>query len=113
MHELSLCKGIIELLQEHAKTDHYSQVKSIHLEIGKLSCVEPEALRFAFDVVAKASLAENATLEINEIPGQGWCKRCSSAVTIEQRFDACPSCDHYPLEIRQGDTMRIKHVEVI
>ncbi len=113
MHELSLCEDMIDLLRERAKVDHFSQIKSIQLEIGKLSCIESDALIFAFSATAKGSLAENATLKINEIPGQGWCDQCASEVTIEQRFDTCPHCDYYPLEIRQGDKMRIKYVEVI
>lgn len=113
MHELSLCEGMIELLQEQAKANHFNQIKRIQLEVGRLSCVEPEALLFSFDVVAKGSIAENAILDIDEISGQGWCDQCTSEITIEQRFDPCPLCDHYPLEIRQGDKMRIKYVEVI
>ncbi len=113
MHELSLCEDMIGLLQERAKADHYKQIKRIQLEVGKLSCVEPDALIVAFNAAAKDSIAENAALKVNEIPGLGWCDQCALEVTIEQRFDTCPHCNGYPLEIRQGDKMRIKHVEVI
>jgi len=112
MHELSLCEGIIETVEEQAVIKQYSRVKAVRLEIGRLSCVEAEAMAFAFDAVAKGTMVEGARLEIDEVPGKGWCATCSSEVEISQRFDGCPLCEHYPIEIRQGDEMRIKHVEV-
>lgn len=53
MHEISLCEGMLEILQEQEKTQNYSVVKTVFLEIGKLSNVEPNAMRFAFPVVTK------------------------------------------------------------
>jgi len=112
MHEMSLCEGIIEIAEEQASIQNYSSVKSIRLEIGGLSCAEPEAMRFAFDAVAKGTIADGARLDIDQIPGQGWCTACENEVEIGQRYDACPLCEHYPLEIRAGDAMRIKDMEV-
>ncbi|ATX81732.1 Hydrogenase-3 nickel incorporation protein HypA [Mariprofundus ferrinatatus] len=113
MHEVSLCQGIVELLQEKAEVESFSCIQSIRLEIGLLSCVEAEAMRFAFDAVAAGTVAQGAKLEIDEVPGLGWCSRCASEVRIDHRYDACPNCESYPLEIRQGDEMRIKYVEVV
>ena len=112
MHEMSLCEGIIEIAEEQALIQRYSSVKSIRLEIGKLSCAEPEAMRFAFDAVANGTIAEGAKLFIAETPAMAWCNRCNAEVEIEQRYDACPLCENYPLEIRSGDAMRIKDMEV-
>ncbi|MDD2864874.1 MAG: hydrogenase maturation nickel metallochaperone HypA [Methylococcales bacterium] len=112
MHEMSLCEGMLEILQEQAKTQNYSTVKTVFLEIGKLSNVEPDAMRFAFPVVAKGSLAENATLEIIEVSGQAWCMQCEKNVVIEQRYDGCPFCESHQLQVIDGEQMRIKELEV-
>ncbi|GAV20520.1 hydrogenase nickel incorporation protein HypA/HybF [Mariprofundus micogutta] len=113
MHELSLCEGIVEMLQDKARQEQFRRVQSIRLEIGRLSCVEVDALRFAFEAVARNSVARNAVLEIDEIPGRGFCSRCGELVEMTHRFDVCPLCGGYPVELRQGDEMRIKHVEVL
>jgi len=112
MHEMSLCEGIIEIAEEQASIQSYNKVKSIRLEIGWLSCAEPEAMRFAFDAVARGTIADGARLDIDQIPGKGWCTACENEVEIGQRYDACPLCEHYPLQIREGDAMRIKDMEV-
>ena len=57
-------------------------MKTVFLEIGKLSNVEPDAMRFSFSVVTRGSLAENATLEIIEVVGQAWCLKCEQNVVI-------------------------------
>jgi len=113
MHEMSLCEAIIETAEKQASIHAYKSVKCIRLEIGKLSCVEPEAMRFAFAAVARNSIADGARLIIDEIAGLGWCSQCEAEVGIKQRYDACPNCGFYPLDIRQGDAMRIRDMEVI
>jgi len=113
MHEMSLCEAIIETAEKQASIQSYKNVKCIRLEIGVLSCVEPEAMRFAFEEVARNSIADGATLLIDEIPGLAWCSQCKMEVAIKQRYDICPACEFYPLEISQGDAMRIKDMEVM
>jgi hydrogenase nickel incorporation protein HypA/HybF len=113
MHEMSLCEGILNILQKQSKIDQYSTVKTVVLEIGKLSSVEPDALRFAFSVVMKGSIAENASLNIIDVAGQAWCLPCQKHVVINQRYDGCPLCGYFPLQITEGDQMRIKELEVL
>lgn len=112
MHELSLCEGVLQVLQDNAKSQGYQRVKAVWLEIGVLSGVEVEALRFGFDVVTRGSLADNARLVIIDVPGEAWCMQCSKNVPAKQRFDACPDCGSYQLQVVSGEEMRIKELEV-
>lgn len=113
MHEMSLCEGMREILQQQATAQNYSVVKTVFLEIGKLSGVEPDAMRFAFPVVMRGSLAENATLQIIEVAGQAWCSQCQKNVPIQERYDGCPLCENPRLQITDGEQMRIKELEVV
>lgn len=112
MHELSLCEGILKVLEEQAETQGFRRVRTVILEIGGLAGVETEALRFGFDSVMADSLAHGAKLEIIELPGQAWCMNCSATVTIGQRYDPCPRCGDYQVQVTGGDQMRIKELEV-
>ena len=112
MHEMSLCEGVVQVLQEQAASQQFSRVNTVWLEIGRFAGVEIEALRFCFDVVCHGTLAEGATLEIIELPGAAWCMQCSKAVTLEKRFDPCPDCGGYQVQATGGDEMRIKELEV-
>lgn len=112
MHEMSLCEGILQILEDNAESQGFKRVKTVWLEIGELAGVELEAMRFSFDAVMKNSLADGARLEIVEIPGQAWCMLCKENVPVRQRFDECPHCGGFPLKITGGDQMRIKELEV-
>jgi hydrogenase nickel incorporation protein HypA/HybF len=112
MHEMSLCEGILQVIEEHAEQQRFSKVCRVRLEIGALAGVELEALRFGFEVVTRNTLAEGALLDIITLPGQAWCLGCSQSVAVQQRFDACPLCGSYQLHLSGGDELRIKDLEV-
>ncbi len=112
MHEMSLCEGVLRILEESSAQQGFSKVKRVWLEIGGLSGVEKEAMRFSFDVVMKETLADGASLEIIDLPGEAWCMSCGKPVEISARFDACPDCGGYQLQVTGGDEMRVKELEV-
>ena len=112
MHEMALCESVLSILEEQARTQHFRRVGTVWLEIGELSCVEPEALRFCFGVVSSGTLAADADLQIIRTPGQGWCMTCSRTVPVWQRYDACPECGGYQVQVTAGEEMRIRELEV-
>jgi hydrogenase nickel incorporation protein HypA/HybF len=112
MHEMSLCEGVLQVLQSEARTQGFNKVLAVWLEIGDLSSVEPEAMLFSFDVVTRNSLADGAKLNIINVPGNAWCMQCCKTVTVKQRFDECPDCGSYQLQVIAGDEMKIKELEV-
>jgi len=112
MHELSLCEGVVQLIEDQALAQQFSKVNTVWLEIGALAGVETEAMRFSFDAVSSGTVADGATLNIIDIPAQARCPVCDKAVQVSARFDACPDCGHYPLEIIAGEELRIKELEV-
>jgi hydrogenase nickel incorporation protein HypA/HybF len=112
MHEMSLCEGVLQVLESEAKKQGFEKVKSVWLEIGDLAGVEIEAMIFSFDAVTRNSLADGAELNIINVPGQAWCMQCSKNVSVKQRFDECPECGSYQLQVTSGDEMRIKELEV-
>ena len=112
MHEMSLAESVREIVDETARSNGARRVAVVRLEIGKLAQVEIDAMRFAFDVVMRGSLAETARLDIVETDGSAWCMRCSEAVAIVRRGDACPQCDSYQLQVTGGDRMRVMDIEI-
>ena len=112
MHELSLLENVREILEDHAVKQNFSKVTKVTLEIGKLSCIEPDALRFGFDVVMKDSLAENAELIITELNGLGLCHHCRQQIEMETLHDPCVYCGSPFVKIIQGTEMKIKDLIV-
>jgi hydrogenase nickel incorporation protein HypA/HybF len=112
MHEMAISESIVQIIEEQAQAQNFSSVKTVWLEIGRFAGIEIEALRFTFDVVSRNSVAEGSSLEIIEIPGTAWCMECGKNVDIQQRFDPCPECGSFQIQVSGGDGMRIKELEV-
>ncbi|QOZ23664.1 hydrogenase maturation nickel metallochaperone HypA [Bradyrhizobium sp. CCBAU 51753] len=112
MHEMALCQSIVEIVEEEARRRSFSQVRSVCLEIGALSHVAPEAIRFCFAVVATRTIAEGAALRIIERSGVAWCMTCSKSVEIARRDECCPCCGSYQLQVTAGEEMRVKELEI-
>ena len=112
MHEMALAESMLEIVETAARDNGAARVRGVWLEIGALSHVVPEALRFCFDAVTRGSVAEGAALTIVETPGGAWCMQCSETVPLAQLGDACPRCGGFQLTVTQGDAMRVKEIEI-
>lgn len=112
MHEMSLAEGVLQVIEDSAGAQGFSRVIAVWLEIGELSSVEVEAMRFCFESVAKGTLAEGARLEIVTTEGRGRCLSCGQNVPVRLRYDPCPLCGGYPVEPTGGLEMRVKELEV-
>ena len=112
MHEMSLAEGVLQIIEDSAQAQDFSRVKAVWLEIGQLSSVEPEAMRFCFDAVTRGSIADGARLEIVIVDGGGQCLNCGQTVKLAAVYDACPACGGYPVNPVSGTEMRIRELEV-
>jgi len=112
MHEMSLAEGVLQLVEDAARAQDFSRVTAVWLEIGELSGVEVEAMRFCFDAVMRDSIAEGARLEIIATPGSGWCMQCSKTVPMREVFGECPDCGSHQMQVTGGTEMRVKELEV-
>jgi hydrogenase nickel incorporation protein HypA/HybF len=112
MHEMSLAEGVLQLIEDAARQQGFSRVTAVWLEIGQLSGVEVEAMRFCFDAVTRDSVADGARLEIVETPGSGWCMVCAKTVPMREVFGECPECGSHQMQVGAGTEMRVKELEV-
>jgi hydrogenase nickel incorporation protein HypA/HybF len=109
MHELSLTRHIVAIVSERANG---AKVTQVTLEIGKLSAVLPDAIRFCFDVVAKGTLLEGARLEVIEIPGRGRCRDCGRDVHLHHLIERC-TCGSSDLERMAGEELTITQMVTV
>ncbi len=109
MHELSITQSIIELISEQANGQ---KVHHIVLEIGQLSAILPDAIRFCFDICAQGTVAEAAHLTIQEVAGKGQCRDCQHILILTEPFGLCDRCGSPHLNIIQGQELKIKAMEI-
>lgn len=112
MHELSLAESTLQIIEEAGATEGFTRVRKVTLEIGQLSAVEADAMRFCFDTVVRGSIADGAELTIIEVPGSGWCGQCAMTVPMNEIIAACPYCGNYQLQATGGTEMRVLSLDV-
>lgn len=112
MHELSLAENAIAIIEDVARRECFARVRIVRVELGALSCVEPEALRFAFASASLGSCAEGARLEILAVAGEGLCEACGARAPMETVYDLCSRCGIRPLKVLCGAEMRIRDLDV-
>lgn len=112
MHEMSLAEGIRGIVEDAARERGFARVRGVVLEIGELSSVEVDALRFCFDVVMRGTVADGARMEVVPVPGGGWCMACADTVPIGRLYDPCPRCGSYQVQATAGTEMRVRELEV-
>lgn len=112
MHEMALAQSIVEIVAERAAESAAEHVRVVRLRIGALSHVDPRALEFGFEVVAKGTAAEGAVLAIERPGGTAWCIECSESVSVSAHGQACPRCGGHQWMLTSGDEMRVVELEV-
>ncbi len=112
MHEMSLAENVVSIVDAAAKAEGSTRVIAIWLEIGALSCVAPDALRFCFDAIARGTVAEGARIEIITVPGEGTCGSCAKSAIMTALYDLCPHCGQPGLQPNRGTEMRVKEIEI-
>ncbi len=108
MHELGITRNVVAICSEHARG---AAVRRVTLEIGQLSAVLPESVRFCFDICAKGTPLEGARLEIIEVPGGALCQSCGAAVALSRPYGRC-ACGSADLKLVAGEELKIKDMEV-
>jgi len=111
MHELSLMESAISAALERAEEEHATQILKIVLRVGTLSGVDPDALRFAFDVVSENTIAAGATLEILEIAVVCDCETCGRFEPKHHDF-TCPVSRDHRSKILYGMELEIASMEI-
>jgi len=107
MHELGIAQEVVALVAADAR----GKVTRVVLEIGRLSAVLPEAIRFCFDLCSAGTVVAGAELDIIEVPGRARCRGCGAEVILERPFGHC-ECGGSDLEWLSGDELRVKEYEV-
>ena len=112
MHELSLTRDIVDLCAERAAAQGArTRVTRVTIEVGALSAVLPEALRFCFDVCASGTMVAGAALEIVEIAGRARCRDCAAEFAVSEIYGSC-RCGSANLVLIAGEELRVKQMEV-
>ena len=112
MHELSVCQSLLREVGYVAATHGAAEVTKILVAVGPLSGVEAPLLRRAFTIARAGTIADRASLEIEERPVVVSCKNCGAETRTTANALLCGQCGTWQIELRSGDELLLKSVEL-
>lgn len=113
MHELSIIHSIIETVEATvAQQAQPMPVEAVNLQIGELAGVEIENLEFLWPAAVEGTRLEGAVCHIERMPGRAACLDCNTEFPLNNYFDACPACGSYWKDVRAGEELTIKTIEL-
>ncbi len=120
MHEFSTMSGIVNAVKEEGRRYGADAITKVVLEIGELTFLGEEQLRFAFDVLTRDTEMEGAELVIEKVEPKVRCI-CGyeGAVEYDEKEEfhiqfpilRCPVCGS-DVEITSGRECLIKNIEI-
>jgi hydrogenase nickel incorporation protein HypA/HybF len=117
MHELAIAEGLVDAVTERLPGTKISEVR---LEIGALSGVVADSLRFCFDLATEGTELEGASLQITEPGIQVECRTCGDTFVPDGAGGSgargvpillCP-CGSADVKVLSGQQLTITSVKV-
>jgi len=113
MHEMGIALEIIDIATASIPADLAgAKVARVNLEVGKLSAIVPDSLRFCFEIATKETALEGAELVIDTRPVVAVCKDCGHRWTIESPVFTCQACESSDLTLESGRELDITSIEI-
>jgi hydrogenase nickel incorporation protein HypA/HybF len=109
MHELALADAIVQVCCDSARG---RRVAKVELEVGRLRQVVPDALSFAFDLVARGTPADGAELEIANVPVRVRCRGCRVETEVDEFPLACVRCGGLDVDVTNGEEFHVVALEL-
>ena len=107
MHELAITEGVVEAVTARLPD---ARITCVRLEIGALSGVVADSVRFCFDLVTEGTNLEGARLEITETAGRCHCQACGRDFEPDGPIPIC-SCGSADITVLSGQEFKIASVQ--
>lgn len=108
MHELAIAERLVDAVRQRLPGQ---RITCVRLEIGALSGVVADSVRFCFDLVTEGTTLEGARLEIAQPPAVCHCRVCGTDFEPDGPVALCP-CGSAEVTVLTGQDLTITSVQV-
>ena len=108
MHELAITEGVVAAVAGRLPD---VKITCVRLEIGALSGVVADSVRFCFDMVTEGTSLHGARLEISQPAARCHCRVCRTDFEPDGPIALCP-CGSAEITVLTGQELKITSVQV-
>ncbi|MBD3419689.1 MAG: hypothetical protein GF398_06185 [Chitinivibrionales bacterium] len=111
MHELSIAQSICDIIIE--SLGEAQPLSKVHVTIGPLSGIAPEALDFCFSEVVDTRMLGKPELIMNKPRAHASCKSCGKTYAVQDMYAVCPDCGSFDRSLQTGFEFTVDSVETL
>lgn len=112
MHELSVTESLLTIAVKHAEKANARRVTDLHIVIGDLASMVDDSIQFYWDVIARETIAEGATLHFRRVPAELQCNTCAEKYRPTDKELICPNCGGVGARIIAGEEFALESIDV-
>jgi len=112
MHEYSLTKQIVKIVNRAASEHNAKRVTQVRLVMGASGGIIPESVQMYFDQIAQGTLAEGAQLTLRLVAPQMHCPVCNQNFTRPRFSFECPICGTLGSPTDIGNEFYVEGIEL-
>src|SRR5690348_15136134 len=115
MHEVTAMQGVMRAVLESLRKAGGRRVTNVQLILGASSHLSADAAYQLFEVLAKGTPAENASLTIEWLPATYSCLSCQHSFESSEPSSqvTCPKCGELALEITHQDLCVVSAIDMV
>jgi hydrogenase nickel incorporation protein HypA/HybF len=114
VHEMGITQEVLSAVLGAAESAGATRINIVHITVGELTEIVPDALQFAWECLTPGTPAEGAVLEIRETGGRSMCLQCGTEFDHD-RFDrrcTAEGCGSFATRVIVGDELTIDDIDV-
>jgi len=123
MHEASIAQSIVHTVLEEAGKQEALKVEAVEIEIGELTFLGIDQIRFWVETNFEGTVADGAKIEFKNIKAEIHCHDCGfqgplvvkedSAYHLNLPLFSCPKCKRTQIEIVRGKEAFIRRIHIL
>ena len=123
MHEASIAQSIVKTVLEEAGKQEAIKVEAVEIEIGELTFLGIDQVKFWVETNFEGTVADGAKIEFKNIKAEIHCTDCefqgplavkeNSAYHLNLPLFFCPKCKSTQIEIVQGKEAFIRRIHIL
>ncbi len=113
MHELSVARGILEIVSEAVPRDQLKNVRAVRVDVGEAAGVSFESLEFSFGAIIRDTPLAHATLTLRRVPLLIRCNHCQAISGVEVGTILCPRCNSSLTSVMSGNELQVVNLDLL
>ena len=112
MHELPIAESLLKISLQYAEKANAKRINDLNIVIGELASMVDDSIQFYWEIIAKDTIAENATLHFRRVPAELQCMSCLEKYHPTDKELVCPKCSGVGAKIIKGEEFSLESIDV-